>query len=91
MSFWAFAVIENEDFDLKVINDDVIDKLIEYLASNIDAFGMVRSSFSTELYNRYVVTAKFFTKLLDTDFNIYLNYNAEFKELIIILPRYRME
>lgn len=78
--FWAFSVLENENFELKVIDDEFIDQLNEYLAKNIDAFGMVRSSFSTELYKRYVVTSDFFAEKLEVDFKIYLEYSTGFKE-----------
>lgn len=79
--FWAFSVMENENFELKVIDELFIDKLNIYLAENIEAFGMVRSSFSTELYRRYVVTSDFFASVLGIDFKLYLDYSSEFKEI----------
>jgi len=79
--FWAFSVIENEGIKLGALTDTVIDELIEYINKNIAAFEMVRSSFSTELINRYTVTSKFFQQEFDLDFKIYLEYNSEFKML----------
>jgi len=79
--FWTFSVLENEGFELGEISDELIDKLIKYIGFNIESFAMVRSSFTKELYNRYQVTSRFFEQNFNIDFKIYLDYNAEFKQL----------
>ncbi|MDB9383235.1 DUF262 domain-containing protein [Nodularia spumigena CS-584] len=79
--YWAFSVVENEGINLSKLSNQLIDNMVVYLAENIDAFEMVRSSFSKELYNRYVVTSNFFNSELGIDFSIYLDYNSAFKEL----------
>lgn len=77
--FWAFSVMEAEQNSLKLLNSNVIDDLVSYINNNIEAFSMVRSSFSKELYNRYLITSIFFKERFDIDFFIYLQYNLDFK------------
>jgi len=79
--FWTFSVLENEGMKLRDISNEIIDRLIDYIGINLESFSMVRSSFTKELYNRYQVTSKFFEINFGVDFTIYLDYNAEFKQL----------
>jgi len=78
--FWAFSILENEKHSLHELTRETIEDLVEYLVKHIDAFEMDRSSFSKELHNRYYITSKFFESKFDVSFDIYLQYNAEFKQ-----------
>jgi hypothetical protein len=78
--FWAFSVLESEKHTLQELNRDIIKDLVEYIITHIDAFQMDRSSFSTELHNRYYITSKFFESRFNIGFDIYLQHNAEFKQ-----------
>lgn len=76
---WAFSILENEGIELKTITEDLTDSLVNYLQINGDAFVMDRSSFAKELYNRYEITSKFFAEHFEMNFEIYLDYNSDFK------------
>lgn len=78
--FWAFSILENEKHTLQEITEDIVGDLVEYITMHIDAFEMDRSSFSKELHNRYDIISKFFESKFDINFDIYLHYNAEFKQ-----------
>ena len=78
--FWAFSIIENEDLSLNLITEEIIDELGNYLYSNIESYEMIRSSFAKELYNRYEVISIFFSERFEIDFNLYLQYNSDFKQ-----------
>lgn len=78
---WAFSIMENAELVLKdVMTDDVIDELVNYILVNISAFTMDRSSFAKELYNRYLITSVYFANKFNIDFDVFLHYNAEFKQ-----------
>jgi len=78
--FWSFSILEEEKIILKDLDDDFIKNLVVYISNNIDAYGMDRSSFAKELYNRYFVTSEFFSARFNIDFSIYLQYNQDFKQ-----------
>lgn len=78
--FWAFSIVENEELSLNLITDEIIDELGIYIYSNIESYEMIRSSFVKELYKRYEVISSFFSEKFKIDFNLYLQYNSDFKQ-----------
>ncbi|WP_338814132.1 DUF262 domain-containing protein [Bernardetia sp. Wsw4-3y2] len=78
-TFWALSVISAEDYQLKNIDKDFIIDFVNYVEKNKSAFEMDRSSFSKELQNRYMVTAKYFEENLQISFSNYINTSKEFK------------
>ncbi|WP_284653501.1 GmrSD restriction endonuclease domain-containing protein [Flavobacterium terrisoli] len=78
--FWSFSILEAEDFSLEVITPSVIEELGVYILGNIEFFEITRSSFAKELYKRYEITSTFFRNKFGIDFNIYLQYNQDFKQ-----------
>jgi len=76
---WAFSILEKEKIELNTITNSLTDSLVKYLQLNGDAFVMDRSSFSKELYNRYEITSQFFVTHFAINFEIYLDYNTDFK------------
>lgn len=80
--FWAFSIVEETDYTIfeKIKNQTFIDNLVKYLYNNLHSFRMLRSTFSKELFERYQITADFFTQELEINFDIYLYNNSIFKE-----------
>lgn len=79
--FWVFSALENEDVELKNIdNPELINKLVIYLINNIGSYRLQRSSFAKELYERYSTTTKFFEDQFGKSLNLYLDTNQDFKQ-----------
>lgn len=80
--FWGLSILESEDIEIeKYNNEEFVQKTVDYLYKNIEAFTLQRSSFSKEIYYRYSVIADFLEERFDLKLsNIYLNYNQDFKQ-----------
>jgi|GEM_PF-257793 len=77
--FWVFSALENEDIELKKVdNPELINKLVIYLINNMDSYSLQRSSFAKELYERYSTTTRFFEQQFGKSLNIYLDTNQDF-------------
>jgi len=78
--FWGFSILENEKISLATLNTQLIHELSIYIHNNIDTYKAQRSSFSKEVFNRYLTTARFFEAKFDVNLYIYLEYNNDFKQ-----------
>lgn len=78
--YWALSVYENEGLNLRDINKNDIESLYKYIIDNIDSYSQIRSSFFSELVNRYTVTSEFFTQKYNIIFEKYIYNNTNFKK-----------
>lgn len=78
--YWALSIVrEEKNGDLTDVTDKTIIELSPFIKENLLAYNMVRSSFSFELNNRYEITASFFSRYCNVDFDIYLKNSQTFK------------
>lgn len=79
--YWALSIVrEEKNGDLSDITNKILIELVPYIEKHLQAYNMVRSSFAFELYNRYEITARFFSNYCNVDFTIYLKNTQTFKE-----------
>lgn len=78
--FWAFSILEQENFDFKNIDTGFIERLSSYINKNEASYEMDRSSFAKQLQYRYIVTADFFQKNTSILFDNYIQISQKFKE-----------
>lgn len=78
--FWVFSILENENINLKLVENKIfLKELVKYISENIESYKMDRSSFANQLIERYQVTSKFFSEKFQLNFNLYLQNHEEFK------------
>lgn len=81
--YWALSIVsleKGEDTLKRVIEEEVLMRLVCYISDNIMVYKNVRSSFTGEFKNRYDVTAAFFSKEFSLSFKKYLSTSDEFKD-----------
>lgn len=77
---WAFTIVEEEKGEKIDLDKSNLQAMIDYFKKNIDKFSTERSSFVEELSQRYSITANYFERIFDCNFNLYIENSDKFKK-----------
>lgn len=78
--FWAFSILEDNNIKLPEKHSVELDSFSTHILSNLDAFEMVRSSFSQQIINRYDVIAGYIEKAYGINKKLYIETDENFKQ-----------
>ncbi|MBO7538602.1 MAG: DUF262 domain-containing protein [Prevotella sp.] len=78
--FWGFSILEDNGKDLPEKNSIELAEFSTLIGNNMGAFEMDRSSFATQIVNRYRVVANFLSEVYDINKDLYIETDDQFKQ-----------
>lgn len=76
--FWALSILENNDISLPKSSD--LKKISMHIVDNINAFEMDRSSFYSQITNRYGIIADYLENAYNINKELYIETDSTFKQ-----------
>lgn len=78
--FWGFSILEDNDIALPIKGSNELTGYCKLIAKNIGAFEMDRSSFASQIVNRYRVVADFIAENYGINKDLYIETDDQFKQ-----------
>ena len=78
--FWALSILENNDISLPKKNSSDLKKISMHIVENINAFEMDRSSFYSQITNRYGIIADYLDDVYNINRELYIETDNTFKQ-----------
>lgn len=78
--FWAFSILEDNDISLPKRNSPDLKKISMHIVKSINAFEMDRSSFYSQITNRYGAIAGYLENVYNINKELYIETDDTFKQ-----------